>query len=83
MTEKEYNIEVLCTCYSLNRLSEQRKKVIANKARVGRDVIDVATLDELTIAISTYDEKIYKDVRDDLKKINENSLPYRKNYYTP
>ncbi len=68
MTEKEYNIEVLCTCYSLERLILQKKKIESAIIPTGCDVIDVVTPEELDLAISAYNEEKYKQVRDNMKK---------------
>lgn len=39
MTEKEYNIEVLCTCYSLKELSMQYEKLNNGIFTNGSDVM--------------------------------------------
>ena len=64
--EKKYNIEVLCTCYSLDRLIEQREEVFSGTAQDGPSVIDRATLEELDTAIAAYNDEQYSLIRDDM-----------------
>ena len=68
MTEQEYNIEVLCTCYSLERLKLQQKKLSEGTISIGSDVIDDAAFEELSKAILCYDEEKYKLIRDEMQR---------------
>lgn len=68
MTEKEYNIEVLCTCYSLKELSMQYEKLNNGIFTNGSDVIDDVSIDLLQEAIFHYNDKKYRNIRDEMKK---------------
>lgn len=68
MTEKEYNIEVLCISYSLDELISQQSKMQSSTNKTGDTVLLNATLEELEIAIATYDNPKYKYIRDDIEK---------------
>lgn len=68
MTEKEYNIEVLCTCYSLKELSMQYEKLNNGIFTNGSDVIDDVSIDLLQEAILHYNDKKYRNIRDEMKK---------------
>lgn len=68
MTEKEYNIEVLCISYSLDELISQQSKKQSATNEIGDTVLLNATLEELEIAIATYDNPEYKYIRDDIEK---------------
>lgn len=65
MTE-EYNIEVLCTCYSLSELNMQRRKLYDGTTQNGPDLIDDVTIEELNKAISCYNEEKYKCIREEM-----------------
>ncbi|MCM1221375.1 MAG: hypothetical protein NC548_43530 [Lachnospiraceae bacterium] len=69
MNEQEYNIEVLCTSYSLERLKMQRQKLLcAPVIQKSPDVIDDVTIDVLDKAILCYDEERYKSIRDEMQR---------------
>lgn len=68
MTEKEYNIEVLCTGYSLEDLISQQKKIGSKTLPAGYAVIDVATFEEISMAISSYNDERYRNIRDEMRK---------------
>ena len=68
MTEKEYNIEGLCTCYSLKELSMQYEKLNNGIFTNGSDVIDDVSIDLLQEAILHYNDKKYRNIRDEMKK---------------
>lgn len=68
MTEPEYNIEVLCTCYSLEELHMQRCKLCDGTKHNGPDIIDDITIDVLDKAIACYGEEKYKQIREQMVK---------------
>lgn len=68
MTEQEYNIEVLCTCYSLEELHMQRCKLCDGTKHNGPDIIDDVTIDVLDKAIACYGEEKYKQIREQMVK---------------
>lgn len=68
MTEREYNIEVLCTCYSIEELKLQLCKLQNGIAQNGPDVIDDVTIEELEEAISLYYKKKYKCIRHEMSR---------------
>ncbi len=65
MTEKEYNIEVF---YSLKELSMQYEKLNNGIFTNGSDVIDDVSIDLLQEAIFHYNDKKYRNIRDEMKK---------------
>lgn len=67
MTEQEYNMEVLCTCYSLEKLNARRCELCAGAAaHNGPDVIDDVTIDVLNKAIQCYNTEKYKQIREEM-----------------
>ena len=68
MTEKEYNIEVLCISYSLDELISQQSKKQSSTNEIGDTVLLNATLEELEIDIATYYNPEYNYIRDDIEK---------------
>ncbi len=68
MTEREYNIEVLCTCYSFEELELRLCKLQDGITQNGPDVIDDITIEELNEAIACYFEEKYKRIRNEMLK---------------
>lgn len=68
MTEQEYTIETLCTCYSLKRLNDQLYKLYNGIKQDGPDIIDDAPINILEKAISCYNDKEYQTVREQIAK---------------
>lgn len=80
--DREVDVELLCTGYSLERLILQRGKVRAGTAQ-GRqmisEVIDTASLAELDEAIDAYDEEKYSIVRQNQREALRKLWEVRKN----
>ena len=82
MTEREYKIEVLCTCYSLETLKEQLEKLRAGIAQNGPGIINDVDIMELDEAISSYDEERYRLIREELDREKESLIPNTYREYT-
>lgn len=68
MTEREYTIETLCICYSMEELNAQLRKLHNGAKHDGPDIIDGAPVDILEKAISSYNDEKYNDIREQIKK---------------
>ena len=69
MNELEYNIEVLCTCYSLEELEKQCKRLCDGISDKGsNDLINNVSIEVLNQAISCYDKEEYVHIRREMKE---------------
>lgn len=69
MNELEYNIEVLCTCYSLKELEKQCKRECDGISDIGsNDLINNVSIEILKQATSCYDKEEYVHIRREMKE---------------
>lgn len=69
MTEQEYILEVLCTCYSLEELNLRYRKLCndnVHNSSSSSDVIDNSSIDQLDEAIRCYNEEKYTNIRNEM-----------------
>lgn len=77
MSEKEYNVYVLCINYSLEDILSQlaKKQASPDLCSAESDAIYSATVEELSLAIECYHLEKYAKIRDDLKRTKQRLHP--------
>lgn len=69
MTEQEYTLEVLCTCYPIEELNLRYRKLCNDSVHNNSnssDVIDNVSIALLSEAIRCYNEEKYIDIRNEM-----------------
>lgn len=69
MTEQEYILEVLCTCYPIEELNLRYRKLCNDNVHNNpnsSDVIDNVSIDLLNEAIRCYNEEKYINIRNQM-----------------
>lgn len=64
--DHEYEIEVLCTCYSLETLTQQLTKRYNRVEENSSDILYGASVEKINEAISRYDEEQFKSIREQM-----------------
>lgn len=71
-SDREYDLNTLCTCYSLDRLIGRRNDIYAGNAEKPKGetdgIIYTAEVNLLEEAINSYNEEKYKRIRSKMKK---------------
>lgn len=68
MSEKDYNVETLCICYTLTQLKNRLKQVISGPPVKGHTVLDGATEEELKESIRFYEKERFRLIRESMKR---------------
>ena len=73
MTEQEYNLEVICTCYSFEDLNLQYRKLCNGNVNIhnnqnSSEIIDNVSMELLDEAMRCYNTGKYVNIRNEMSR---------------